>query len=102
MQNKPEISYVTKNCIYPAFGKCYKSAGVIVIRQDLPSCVKKYVLAHELAHLVDDKYKSWIAKEIFANWRALKRHPIGFVVAAVISLAPARLWFYAKRVRKGQ
>jgi hypothetical protein len=67
------------------------------IRDDLPGFVKKFVTAHELYHL-RDKAKWWVWREIKANIAGAFKHPMGFVVCALMSMAPYRLWYYWKRI----
>lgn len=91
------IECVSKEEIYPAFGVCYKD-GTIKIREDLPQRVKDFVLIHEIYHSTD-KSTYWLWREIKANSYAAIKHPIGFIITMVMSLAPYRLKFYWTRFK---
>ena len=93
----PEIIYVSKDQLYPRFGYAEPSKQIAYVREDLPNCVKKFVTAHELYHL-RDKAKRWVWREIRANIAGALKHPIGFTVCVLMSLAPYRLWYYWKRI----
>ena len=95
-----KIEYVEKKKLYPAFGRAYPNNQLILIRKDLPNAVQNFVLEHELYHL-KDKTRLWIWREIKANWVGMLKHPIGFLWCCVLSLSPARLWFYVQRFIKG-
>ena len=97
---KPTIFYVEKDSIYPAFGLAELKTNRIYIRKDLPTSVQKFVEDHELYHLTDDA-KFWLWREIKANLAGALKHPWGFVVCSVMSLAPYRLKLYWDRIMKG-
>jgi len=92
----PEIIYQTKKELYPRFGYALPSEQIVYVRGDLPNCVRRFVTEHELYHL-RDKSKWWVWREIRANIAGALRHPFGFIVCAMISLAPYRLKYYWKR-----
>jgi hypothetical protein len=94
-----EITYVPKEKICPAFGYCYAD-GRIEIRDDLPECVKGFVLDHEELHR-DDKVnqEAFIAGELESNWGGFIRHPLGAIVTMFMSLAPYRLKYYWQRLK---
>lgn len=94
------IEYVTKETLYPSFGMYY-SDGRIQIRNDLPSKVKDFVLAHELYHSTD-KATHWIWREIKANIVAFMKHPLGGLITFFMSLAPYRLKYYYHRFKTNQ
>jgi hypothetical protein len=92
-----EIIYVSKDQLHPRFGYAESSKQIAYVRGDLPNCVKKFVTAHELYHL-RDKAKWWVCREFKANIAGALKHPIGFTVCVLMSLAPYRLWYYWKRI----
>ncbi len=98
---KSKIRYVSKKKLYPAFGDTYNEKNIVFVRKDLPLAVKKFVKEHELYHL-KDKSKNWVWREIKANVYGLFKHPFGFLLCVIMSLAPYRLRFYFKRFRKGE
>jgi hypothetical protein len=89
------ITYVSKEKLYPAFGICY-SDGRIEIREDLPQCVKDFLVVHETYHSTDTE-TIWWKRELKANWAGLLIHPVGFFVTLIMSLSPARLKLYVQR-----
>jgi hypothetical protein len=91
------ITYIPKQEIYPSFGVCYKD-GTIKIREDLPQSVKWFVLEHEIYHSTD-KATYWIWRELKANTHAAVMYPWGFIVTAIMSLSPYRLWYYVQRFK---
>jgi len=91
------IIYVKKEAIYPAFGIC-SSNGTIKIREDLPRPAKKFVLEHETYHITD-KSTYWLWRELKANSYSAIQHPVGFIITAVMSLAPYRLKYYYQRFK---
>ena len=93
----PEVFYCTKDQLYPRFGYAVPSKQVAYVRDDLPGLVKEFVTAHELYHL-GDKTKWWVWREIKANTAGAFKHPMGFAICALMSLAPYRLWYYWKRI----
>ena len=93
----PKILYSSKNQLYPRFGCAFPSKQLAYVRDDLPGCVKKFVAVHELYHL-GDKAKWWVWREIKANMAGAFKHPLGFALCALISLAPYRLWYYWQRI----
>jgi len=97
----PQIKYVKKESIYPAFGKAYMKAQIATVRDDLPTIVKKFVLEHELYHLRDSA-KWWVWREIKANLYGAWKHPFGFIYCCLLSLSWDRLRFYHSRFKKGE
>ena len=93
----PEVFYCSKDQLYPKFGYALPSKQVAYVRDDLPEFVKEFVTAHELYHL-RDKAKWWVWREIKANTAGAFKHPMGFVICVLMSLAPYRLWYYWKRI----
>lgn len=93
----PEIIYQTKKELYPLFGYALPSEQIVYVRGDLPNSVRKFVTAHELYHLRDEA-KWWVWREIKANFAGACKHPLGFIVCVIMSLAPYRLKYYWKRI----
>ena len=94
------IFYVEKESIYPAFGLAEPQTNRVYIRKDLPTPVQEFVKDHELYHL-KDKANFWLWRELKANFIAALKHPWGFIVCCVMSLAPYRLKLYWDRIMKG-
>lgn len=94
------IQYVAKKELFPAFGKANKVLDIVYIRSDLPKIVQEFVKDHELYHIQDDS-KWWVEAEIKANFNAALKHPIGFIVCVLMSMAPDRIKFYWNRFRTG-
>jgi hypothetical protein len=94
----PEVIYQTREVLYPRFRFAFPDKQQVYVRDDLPGCVKRFVISHELYHL-KDKAQWWIWREIKANTYAAIRHPIGFIACVLMSLAPYRLWYYGQRIR---
>ena len=92
-----EVIYCNKKQLYPKYGYAVPSQQVVYARDDLPGFVKEFVIAHELYHL-QDKAKWWVWREIKANIAGALKYPMGFVICALMSLAPYRLWYYCKRI----
>lgn len=104
----PEVRYVPKSEIYPAFGDAYENPPRIRIRKDLPKVLKEFVLEHEKYHIKDwqrltkeKKKYYWILGEIKAGFYGAMKHPFGFLLSLIMSLNPARIKFYFERVKKG-
>ena len=95
-----EIFYVPKETLYPSFG-AYRQ-GRIEVRADLPRIVQAFVLANEQYHAEDKTDRWWLWQEVSANWAAFKKEPLGGMVTVLMSLSPARLWFYWDRARRGK
>ena len=93
-----EVIYQTRENLYPRFGLALLGKGQVYVRKDLPECVKRFVISHELYHL-GDKAQWWIWMEVKATIHAAMRHPIGFVACVSMSLAPHRLRYYWQRIR---
>jgi hypothetical protein len=94
----PEVINQTREKLYPRFGLALPDKQLVYVRDDLPGCVKRFVIGHELYHL-RDKAQWWIWREVKANIHAAIRHPIGLVACVFMSLAPYRLWYYAQGIR---
>ena len=94
-----KIEYVEKETIYPRFGMAVN--GIAYVRKDLPECVRDFVEIHELYHLQDMETR-WIVREIKANIAGAAKHPWGFIVCAIMSLAPYRLAYYVTRFLRGE
>jgi hypothetical protein len=94
----PEVIYQNRENLYPSFGVALRGKDQVYVRKDLPECVKRFVISHELYHL-RDKAQWWIWMEVKATIHAAMRHPIGFVACASMSLAPYRLRYYWQRIR---
>ena len=94
----PEVIYQTREKLYPRFGLALPDKRQVYVREDLPGCVKRLVISHELYHL-PDKAQSWVWREIRATAHAPTRHPIGFLACVRMSLVPYRLRYYAQRTR---
>ncbi len=95
-----QILYVPKNEIFPAFGT-WAPDHVIRIRADLSPAVTSFVLAHEIYHEADTE-KRWWLRELKANLHAFCKFPFGGMVTLAMSLSPARLMYYVKRLREGE
>jgi len=93
-----EVIYQTRENLYPRFGLALLGKGQVYVREDLPECVKRFVISHELYHL-GDKAQSWVWREIRATAHAPTRHPIGFLACVRMSLVPYRLRYYEQRIR---
>jgi len=92
------INYVTKEDIFPAFGRAIYSTNTVEIREDLPQRAKDHLLVHEIYHLYDKpKQTYWgvIWGEVKANWAAASQEKIGFIIVLYLSVSSkARLKFY--------
>jgi len=93
----PEIIYQSKEDLYPRFGYASRDRKTAYVREDLPACVKDFVVLHELYHLKDQS-RWWIWREIKANAHGAFRRPIGFFACVLLSLQPCRLRYYWNRV----
>jgi hypothetical protein len=87
----------TKEDLYPRFGLALPDQQRVHVREDLPGCVKRFVISHELYHL-GDRSQWWVWREVKANIHAASRHPIGFMACVFSSLAPYRLRYYGRRI----
>jgi hypothetical protein len=96
----PKVIYQTRDDLHPRFGLALPDKERVYVRENLPGCVKRFVTDHELYHL-KDRTQWWVLREVKANVHAGIRHPIGFVVCILMSLAPYRLRYYGKRIRGG-
>ena len=93
----PEIFYVPRAKLYPRFGYAQPAKQRAYVREDLPECVKKFVTVHERYHL-EDNAQWWVWREIRANMAGALKHPMGFMVCALMSLTPQRLKYYWQRI----
>jgi hypothetical protein len=95
-----EPKYITKAGMIDRYGDYFgithfEHRGAvpgIYIREDLPECVKKSVLAHERHHARGNhsEFGAWIA--------GAKGHFGGFLLGILMSLRPGRLKLYPKTV----
>jgi hypothetical protein len=92
------VIYRTKEELYSRFGLAQPDKQLVYVREDLPECVKRFVLNHELYYL-KDKTQCWAWRELKATAYAGVRHTVGFFVCVLMSLAPYRLTYYGKRIR---
>ena len=99
--NMPHITYVSREKLYPRFGYALPAKQIAYVREDLPGCVRKFVTVHELFHLGDNA-KWWVWREIRANIAGALKHPIGFMLCVLMSLAPYRLKYYWQRIKRHQ
>jgi len=95
------IIQVSKEDLYPAFGRANSKERTIHVRIDLPLSVYNFVVEHEVYHL-EDKAKFWLWREIKANLHGAYEHPIGFLRCVWLSLVPNRILFYIKRFKEGR
>jgi len=95
-----KIKYLDKEMLYPLFGRADVDNQIAYVRSDLPINVRKFVLVHELYHL-GDKTVSVFWREVKANIAGAVKHPWGFVMCCMMSMAPYRLKLYWDRVKKG-
>jgi hypothetical protein len=99
------VSYVSKAQMlerrkYPYFGVTDYATKEIFIRNDLPKCIQKSVLAHEQSHLKRGHQRSFWKDEPPAWWEGLKEQPLGFFLGILMSLSPERLSLYLKRIKE--
>jgi hypothetical protein len=93
----PHIIYLPRKKLYPRFGYAQSATKIAYVREDLPGCVKKFVAVHERYHL-EDNAQWWVWREIKANIAGTRKHPIGFMICVLMSLAPYRLRYYWQRI----
>ena len=93
----PEVIYHTREDLYLRFGLALPNKEEVYVREDLPRCVKRFVISHELYHL-RDKAQWWVRREVKATVHATMRHPIGFIACVLMSLVPYRLKYYGQRI----
>lgn len=87
-----EIKYVKRCMIHPAYGYASPKKGVILIDKTLPKPIKKFVLQHEMYHILYGK------SEVLANFYGIIRYPFGYILSNIYSLyEPKRLLFKLKR-----
>jgi len=105
----PEVIYVSKSELYPAFGDAEEIPPRVRVRKDLPKAAQKFVLSHEKYHILDwqrstkeNKKYYWIWGEIKANIYGALKHPFGFLVCGIMNLQPSRIKFYFKRFKQGK
>lgn len=86
--------------IDPAVMELNQSFGHIVgkdiyIRSDLPKCVERFVIHHEVYHLNDTHtWLGWMGKETRANLVCGINDPIGLIATIKASLTKSRLKAY--------
>ena len=61
-----EVIYLTRKKLYPRFGFALPEKQIAHVRDDLPVCVKQFVISHEVYHLTDNT-NGWAWREIRAN-----------------------------------
>ena len=93
----PDVIVQTREDLYPRFGLALPDKQQIYVRGDLPGCVKRFVISHELYHL-KDRAQWWVWREVKATVHATMRHPIGFIACVSMRLAPYRLKYYGQRI----
>ncbi len=95
------VEYVSKEDIYPAYG--YGGGNSVVVRQDLPPRVKKFVKTHELYHCQDkSNFGGRLGRQIRAIMFPGLKDPVGLaetVWKTIINVD--RLKFYLGRIKKG-
>ena len=90
------IEYVPKNALGSYFGMAYNASNHAVVRDDLSPLVKRFVKAHELYHLQDEKPGGWLRCELRANFYPGLKDPLGLLATIIASLNAERLSLYAK------
>ena len=105
---KPEVLFVSRSVLYPAFGDARENPPRIRVRKDLPRAVQDFVLVHEYVHIGDwqrlaqeRKEYNWIWGDVRAGFFGSVRHPVGFLLSLVLSLHPDRLKLYVQRFFRG-
>jgi len=75
--------------------------GEVYVRDDLSNKVKKFVIAHEIYHLNDEKkWLGWVGREARANVVCGVRDPHGFVSTVFASLNKKRIAAYLRSLIK--
>ncbi len=98
-----EVIYVPKEFLgEDIFGIAYVGTSIAHVRQDLPRFARKAVAYHEVYHLIDEyRWGGELGSELRANAVAFVCHPIGFVIAVVLTLlSRKRRAFYATRFKQ--
>lgn len=95
------IQYVDKSVLGRAFG--LYSGDTILVRNDLPQAVQRFVAAHEEYHSTDKNLgrAHWITSEVKANLFPGIKDPAGLVKTIFASLSRERLGFYAEGLMSG-
>ena len=96
-----KVIYCSKEALYPRFGLAVADKQLAFVRDDLPGCVKRFVICHELYHLSDGA-GWWVWREIKANMHGCLRHPVGFLLCLQMSLVPYRIKYYLSRIKDGK
>jgi len=97
-----KIMFVKKEILLPKFGRSFPEHGFVIVREDLPETLKKFVLKHELFHLTD-KRKNWFIREVKANLYAGFFHPIGFIICIFKTIFSfERIKFYIERFKNSE
>lgn len=86
-----------------AFGGIHERKCYAIVRDDLPPLVKRFVVQHELYHLMDCKKRSGVlAREVRASFSPLIHDPFGFLATAIATVTSLeRIRFYIYRFRHG-
>lgn len=83
-----------------SFGYLYK--GDIYIRAGLPKRVEKFVINHEIYHIVDRwQWWGWVGRELRANFICGIKDPLGLTLTIIYSINKERLkayWYSLKNV----
>ena len=99
------VFYVTGTDLAGAFGSARLNGrlGVVTVLKTLPALARAFVLLHELQHIAQfragKRSQKWWWLEVKANAVAALYCPLGALVTIALSFTPARLRFYAARVR---
>lgn len=100
-----KVKYVPKSELYPYFGQVNTKTRTIKISRDLSKLERKFVLSHEIHHILNsnklekaNKYYLIIA-EIKANMYGAVRHPIGFLILNIKNFNLSRFKLWWKRFR---
>lgn len=96
------IIYCEKKRIYPYFGYAQPRRQTAYVRGDLPRCVQRFVMAHELRHLDqhtgDPGWFRELDATLLLDWKVFP----GLLLALLMNLAPARLGLLCRRIRRGK
>lgn len=102
-----KVVLVKREELYPFFGMAVGGVGqeecYAVVREDLFSPVRRFVIQHELYHLVD-KHTWWgaLGRELRASVVPGLRDPIGLLACVIATfLSWGRIKLYLDRLWKG-
>lgn len=74
--------------------------GQVYIRDDLSNKVRRFVIAHEIYHLKDDKkWLGWVGRELRANIVCGIHDPAGFMSTIFASLNMRRISAYVRSIK---